>query len=140
MGSTAHSHRLDFIIVGCILVMAVAGLIAVKMYSASSSGDTVKITGPDDMVVELPLDEDTRYVVSTELGNNTVVIQDRTVHIEDSDCKNHICMEEGTITTPGQSLICLPHKLVVQIVDSSDTSGTDSGLSGTASRYDTVSK
>ena len=128
---SGRSHKLDFIIVGIILVLAIAGFVGVRLYGAHNTADIVKISGPDGMVVELPLDEDTRYVVETELGHNTVVIENQTVHIEDADCKNHDCMDQGTITMPGQQLICLPHKLVVQIVSndgvdvSQDNSASD---------------
>lgn len=123
-----RSHRLDFIIVGVILVVAIVGFAGVKLYGAHNSADIVKITGPDGLLVELPLDEDTRYVVETDLGTNTVVVENATVHIEDADCKNHDCMDQGTITMPGQQLICLPHELVVQIVPGdSSTEGLPGG-------------
>ena len=129
---SGRSHKLDFIIVGVILVLAIAGFAGVRLYGAHNTADIVKISGPNGMVVELPLNEDTRYVVETELGHNTVVIEDQTVHIEDADCKNHDCMDQGTITMPGQQLICLPHKLVVQIVSNGSTDvSQDSGAGDT---------
>jgi hypothetical protein len=136
-----RNHKLDFIIVGVILVLAVAGFVGVRLYGAHNSADIVKITGPDGMLVELPLDEDTRYVVETDLGTNTVVVENATVHIEDADCKNHDCMDQGTITRPGQQLICLPHKLVVQIV-SRDVDGSQDGSAGDdgSSGFDAVSR
>ena len=127
---SGRSHKLDFIIVGIILVLAIAGFVGVRLYGAHNTADIVKISGPDGMVVELPLDEDTRYVVETELGHNTVVIENQTVHIEDADCKNHDCMDQGTITMPGQQLICLPHKLVVQIVSNGSTDVSQGGSAG----------
>jgi len=121
-----RARRWDIIIVVGIVVIALIGFIGVKVYGATNTANTVKISSPDGDVY-LPLDEDTRYVLTTSLGSNTVVVSNRTVHIEDADCKNHLCEQQGTIDTPGQTLVCLPHKMYVEIVDQSG-SGNDTGL------------
>ena len=42
------------------------------------------------------------------------------VHIEEADCPDHDCIEIGTLNTVGQSIICAPHYLVVEIVGSAE--------------------
>ena len=42
------------------------------------------------------------------------------VHIEEADCPDHDCVEVGTISKVGQSIICAPHYLVIEIVGSAD--------------------
>lgn len=125
-GKPKKGARLDVIIVGVIVLIALLGFAGVKIYGMMTPAQTVQISGPDGTEVSLPLDQDTRYVVTTELGTNTVVITDATVHIEDADCKNQNCVNQGTIDTPGQTLICLPHELVVRIVSTEETDGLDS--------------
>lgn len=115
-------RRWDIIIVSALVAIALLGYAGVRIYGAVNTADNVKITSPDG-VVYLSLDKDTTYTVTTDLGYNTIVIENRTVRIDSSDCKNQICVEEGAIDTPGQTIVCLPHKVVVQIVDAS---GSDS--------------
>lgn len=38
------------------------------------------------------------------------------ISIEDADCPDKICLKQGFINKPGQSIICLPHKLVIEII------------------------
>ena len=37
--------------------------------------------------------------------------------MKDADCPDKICINMGTIRKKGQTIICLPHKLVVEITD-----------------------
>ena len=58
--------------------------------------------------------------VKTEYGYNIITIKDQSIRILDSDCRDKICIKSGFISKPGQLLVCLPHKLMVEI-KSNDT-------------------
>lgn len=53
--------------------------------------------------------------IKTKYGYNIVKIKDQSIAIIDADCKDKICIKEGYVSKPGQSLVCLPHKVMVQI-------------------------
>lgn len=53
--------------------------------------------------------------IENKYGHNTVKIYDGGVSVTDSDCPDEICMQEGFIDKPGESIICLPHKLLIEI-------------------------
>lgn len=114
-----RSPKVDIIVIGVIVAIALVAFVGVKLYGKYSTGDMVQITGADGLSVELPLDQDASYVATTSLGTNTIVIENRTVRVTDADCKNKICEQTGTIDTPGQTIVCLPHHLVVKIVSGS---------------------
>lgn len=42
-------------------------------------------------------------------------IQDETVYIVDTSCPNRDCVRVGTIRDAGDTLICLPHKLLIRL-------------------------
>ncbi|MCM8710345.1 NusG domain II-containing protein [Clostridium sp. SYSU_GA19001] len=56
-----------------------------------------------------------RINIQTDLGKNIVDISNGKVKILDADCPDKICIKDGSIDKPGQILVCLPHKVVVQI-------------------------
>lgn len=60
---------------------------------------------------------------------NTVVIENGQVYMKEADCPDGLCISQGKISKAGQSIICLPHKLVVRLVVSSgNNSPDDDGL------------
>jgi len=53
--------------------------------------------------------------VSTDAGRNTIQVKNGEVQVSDADCPNHDCVNQGAISKAGQQIVCLPHKLTVDI-------------------------
>ncbi|MFW2490087.1 NusG domain II-containing protein [Clostridium chromiireducens] len=58
---------------------------------------------------------DEQIDIKTPYGHNTVEIKDKSIKIVDADCKDKICMHSDFISEPGQIIVCLPHKLMIEI-------------------------
>ena len=50
-----------------------------------------------------------------DTGSNRIVVENGEVYMASSDCKNHICVRQGRISRPGQSIICIPNRIVIEI-------------------------
>ena len=48
-------------------------------------------------------------------GKNTLEIKDGKARLIEADCPDQICVNSGSIQYVGQSIICLPHRVVVEI-------------------------
>lgn len=40
-------------------------------------------------------------------------------------CPDHLCIKQGAINKKGQSIICLPHKLIVEVVSGGEKQQDD---------------
>jgi hypothetical protein len=49
------------------------------------------------------------------VGEMQIEVKGKKVRVLKTDCPNKICKHAGWISSPGQSLICLPNKVVVEI-------------------------
>lgn len=49
-------------------------------------------------------------------GYNLISVTDGKVVVESADCKDQICVRHKSVSSKGESIICLPHRLVVEIV------------------------
>ena len=47
---------------------------------------------------------------------NLISVTDGKVVVEAADCKDQICVRHKPVSSKGESIICLPHRLVVEIV------------------------
>lgn len=54
-------------------------------------------------------------VIENELGKNEIRIFEGGVQIVEADCPDKLCVHTGFIDEPGEIVVCLPHKLVVEI-------------------------
>jgi hypothetical protein len=57
-------------------------------------------------------------VVRIDAGGNRyniMTITDSGVYIREANCPDQICVNWGNISKPGQTIVCLPHKVVISI-------------------------
>lgn len=55
------------------------------------------------------------FIINSDSGYNAIRTEDGYVWVEDSDCPDQLCMRQGRISSVGQVIICLPHKLAVKV-------------------------
>ncbi len=73
------------------------------------------------------LGNDTKEVViNSKYGKNTLLIDKNGADMIFSDCPLQIDVKHRKITSPGESIVCAPHKLVVYISGESKTDGISS--------------
>lgn len=113
------SKKLNLILILVIAAVACAGLFTTRLMGANTDADTatVVIRDGEQNVYELPLGQDATKTITTDLGTNVIEIKDGRVHVEEADCPNQDCVHQGWIDAAGQQIVCLPHKLTVDIVD-----------------------
>ena len=63
---------------------------------------------------------------------NVVIISGGTVVVSEASCKNQVCVKHSAISKPGESIVCLPNRLTVNI----EKSGEDSEEAGGG--YDSI--
>ncbi len=50
-----------------------------------------------------------------ECNPNTVEVKDEEIRIQSSTCPEQICVNTGYISEPGLAIVCLPHKVIINI-------------------------
>lgn len=105
----------DRILIVGILFLAILGLGILKL--THKTGYQVEISIDGNVVETLSLDKDTVYEIKQDMGNNKVVIVDGKVSVTEADCPDKICQKHTPISKVGETIICLPHKVVVEVVE-----------------------
>ncbi len=105
----------DLVLVGGLLVVAAVLFFTLSRWSANGRAVEVQVDGVT--VVTLPLDTDTTYVIDgAGGGHNTLVIADGRATVTEATCPDGVCVRHRAIDRAGQSIICLPNKVVVRVV------------------------
>ena len=69
------------------------------------------------------LDFTIEYTSDEITGYNTIYVENGSIGIVDADCPDKVCQHMGMTSSANFPITCLPHKLVIQIVDNlEDTS------------------
>lgn len=100
--------------------LCVALIIYAFLYLSSSEGDIVIVKVDGTVVKELPLNQDDEFTVSGFQGGiNSIIITNGSVLASDADCPDKLCVKTGKINRAGETIVCLPHRVVVEIKSNS---------------------
>lgn len=53
--------------------------------------------------------------IQTEFGYNKLHIEHDGISVTEADCRDHICMDGGKVSRAGVPIVCLPHRLTIEI-------------------------
>jgi len=99
-----------------LIVLIITGLAATAFITMSrSDGDTVVITSGGELYGEYSLYEDREITVKSGDESNTVTISGGSVSVSEATCRNQVCVRHSAISQSGESIVCLPNRLVVRI-------------------------
>lgn len=104
----------DVVFLGGLLLGGI--LLTVGIYLFSKTGESVRITIDGTVYGTYSLDEDREIPVKRD-GSviNVVRIEDGSVRMEQATCPDALCIRQGAISRERQTIVCLPHKLVVEV-------------------------
>ncbi len=121
-------YRKDLILILAVLVGA--GLIAGAFALARKPGAYVRVERNGKTVALYPLNEDRREVFPEEDGSalnfgegtagNVLVIENGAVHMESASCPDKLCVKQGTKSQVGETIVCLPHRLVATVISAEE--------------------
>ncbi len=104
----------DAVFLGGLLLVGI--LLTVGIYLFSKTGESVRITIDGTVYGTYSLNEDREIPVERD-GSviNVVRIEDGSVRMEQATCPDALCIRQGAISRERQTIVCLPHKLVVEV-------------------------
>lgn len=104
-----------------ILLFAAMFIICIGAFLLLSHGSigTVAVIRVDGEVYK-KIDLDTVTVaydieIKTKYGYNKIHVDKGSICISKSDCRDQICVKQGKITDDGVPIICMPHRVTVEI-------------------------
>lgn len=103
------------IILFAILVLG-SGLLFTLSFIGSSDGAQVVIRSEGKLYGTYNLHED--QTIEVENGNhmNKIIIKDGKVQMSEASCHNQLCVNQGSISKGNQAIVCLPNRVVVEII------------------------
>ena len=126
--SNVKKKKRDIIFIGVLLVVALIAFFVVdKFIKKDGNKVVIKVDGEIVKIVNLT---DTKNIIVNgyDGGTNTVVIENGTVYMTEADCPDKICVNTGKISKIGETIVCLPHRVVVEIQGEVSQSDSDDSI------------
>lgn len=115
----------DIILIISLLFIGIIALV-IWHFIYSDDGKYVTIEQRNELIGTYPLNVDKEIEIEHR-GKvvNKIIIKDGYCYMEEAECPDHLCIKQGKVNKSGQTIVCLPNRVVVTVVDS-DSSDYDS--------------
>lgn len=107
------------------LVLAVAASVAFLLLNGGEAEHpTARITLDGELVEEIDLttvQEPYCFTVEGKNGRtNTILVEPGRIRVSEASCPDQICVNQGFIADSTTPIVCLPNKLMIEIVGGGD--------------------
>lgn len=125
--------KMDFIIIAVLMLLSfiptlIFTFVINKNYDSLYA--VITIDGKEQQTIQLTGHKGEETLkFETKYGSNIVELHDQEIGIVDADCPDHVCMNPSHIEKPGQSLVCLPNKFMIEIKGKNNDDSDDVILS-----------
>lgn len=118
--SKNKKNRNDMSIIAIILISVL--LLFLYQYFAAKPGSYISVSYDGEKIAEYSLSTEQEVPVKVKEGENIIVIKDGKAYVKKADCPDQICVNQKSISKEGESIICLPHKLIITVERGSENS------------------
>ena len=104
----------DILLIAALLLVALAAWGVLRLTRTRGGEAIVTVDGV--LAATIPLTVDATLPIGTGKGFlNVVEVSGGRVRVVEADCPDRLCVRQGWIRYDGESIVCLPHKLVVTV-------------------------
>ena len=118
----------DLILIAVILVVTLASIAGIRAWQFNNTKGfaTAVVTIDGAVYGKYPLSEDVTQRIELSDGSyNILNISGGFAQVSEASCPDQICVKHNHIKYAGETIVCLPNKLVVEI-----EGGEDNGIDG----------
>lgn len=124
--NTKKRFRNDLLLIAALALVCILG--SVYLFVFRQTGDMVQITIDGELYGTYSLSEDRVEEIRTgENGShhNRLVIRDGKAVMESASCPDGICVAHRPIFRVGESIVCLPNRVVITVIGAEDADAPD---------------
>ncbi|MDR2355798.1 MAG: NusG domain II-containing protein [Clostridiales Family XIII bacterium] len=109
--------RLDAAVIAILLAVSVAAtaLLSATREATDAGALYAEVYADGVLTRTLPLSADADRLVTTSRGYNRIVVADGGICVSEADCASQTCVHSGIKRLPGDTIACLPHRLIIRI-------------------------
>ncbi|MTI68775.1 MAG: NusG domain II-containing protein [Firmicutes bacterium] len=114
----------DKMLIFFIIIISLSGLYFVKEVAVNEGAQyiRVEVNGKEYKKISLGANMEGKTIeVKTEYGFNKIEIGKNKVRMIESDCHDQLCVKQGWINAPGNVVVCLPNRLVIELEGSKES-------------------
>lgn len=110
--------KADKILIVVVVILAFISLGLIKKQALSNDDKFISIQVNGEEVKKIIFDKSIigkQIPIESEYGFNLVEVGDEKVRVVEADCPDKIDVKKGYISKIGETIVCLPNKMIIEI-------------------------
>ena len=109
-----RSNKIWICTLGGVLIISVVAVVLLRQGPANRAN--IYLDGELIKTVDLSaVAEPYTFMVESEAGTNIISVENGKIRVSDADCPDGSCIRQGWISGGATPIVCLPHKLVIEL-------------------------
>lgn len=118
--------RVLVIATAAVFALSLAAALALRLSSPPASVARVSLDGQVLYEIDLSaVDEEMQLTIDAGEGYNVIAVRKGGIRVVDADCPDRVCVNRGWLTGGRMPIVCLPHRLVIELVSGGDAEAPD---------------
>lgn len=100
------------------VLMALAAIAGLLIWYFGRGGTVARVYLDGELVQAIDLarvKEGYTFTVESSAGTNTIQVEPGRIRVSHADCTDQVCVGQGWISTSAAPIVCLPHRMVIEI-------------------------
>lgn len=110
--------RWDKYLIVIVLILSLVGIYFVKYYATNGDNKyvSIQVDGKEIKKISFGANMIGKTIdIESEFGYNKIEIGDGRVRVIEADCPDKLDVKQGWISGPGEVIVCLPNRMVIEI-------------------------
>ena len=114
----------DIFLICIVLCLAAVGF-GIMSFGRKGAGGTLTVSIDGQVYETYDMSEDQEVVLDEDAGYNRFQIKEGVVTMLEADCPDQYCVKHAPINKESETIVCLPHKLVLEITEGEEPRDVD---------------
>ena len=104
------------VLLAAAVILCLAVYFAFVLFAPAGTTAVIYVDGREYRRVDLSKVKEPYVIeIETVYGRNSVLVEPGAISVSSADCPDKICVHQGRLTGAGIPIVCMPHRLVIDI-------------------------
>ena len=113
----------DGILILAFLTAAAVFFLGFRFWNREVPEEVVVYVGEEEYA-RFSVREDRELLIETEKGTNRLIVKDGQADVTEASCPDKICVHHSPISQTGETIVCMPNRVIVTIEQASQKKGS----------------
>ena len=103
-----------------IIIILIVGILLLFRFINKQQANTAIVYHGSEIVLKIDLNIDNEYIVNGDNGDVVIKVLDKKIKVLQENSPYHLCSKQGYISNSGESIICLPNRIIIELPKNDD--------------------